>query len=106
MPESTEDERGGSRRGSAGRATPNPAPQLNISAQLEASRKRVGSAKYYDIASALMGKGHTGDLQELFLAAARVNIMSLHYYCKGCIFRVDLNSPFSWMTVKNRSCEN
>ncbi|XP_060068251.1 probable serine/threonine-protein kinase DDB_G0282963 [Ylistrum balloti] len=71
MPESAEEERGGSRLGSGNRATPNSASQSNISAQLEANRKRIGSAKYYDIASTLMGKGHTGDLEELFLAAAR-----------------------------------
>ncbi|XP_021359609.1 uncharacterized protein LOC110454439 [Mizuhopecten yessoensis] len=71
MPESAAEERGGSRLGSGNRATPNSATQGNISAQLEANRKRIGSAKYYDIASTLMGKGHTGDLEELFLAAAR-----------------------------------
>ncbi|XP_069131824.1 uncharacterized protein [Argopecten irradians] len=63
MPEPAEEDRGGSRLGSGNRATPN--------SQLEANRKRIGSAKYYDIASTLMGKGHSGDLEELFLAAAR-----------------------------------
>jgi len=70
MPEQAED--CGNRRGS-GMGRPR-SPSQNINSYIESNRKRVGSAKYYDIATALMGKGKTVNLGELFVAAARVNL--------------------------------
>ncbi|KAK3101844.1 hypothetical protein FSP39_006765 [Pinctada imbricata] len=65
MPELTEAEQGHtSRQGSGHRSS------MTINKELQANRTRIGSAKYYDVASALLGKGKA-DLEELFLNAAR-----------------------------------
>jgi hypothetical protein len=70
MPENTESE-GQDRTGSGhGRSA------MTINKELQANKSRIGSAKYYDIASALMGKGKA-DLEELFLNAARVSSQNL-----------------------------
>lgn len=65
MPENTETE--GQGRIGSGHAR----SAMTINKELQANKTRIGSAKYYDIASALMGKGKA-DLEELFLNAARV----------------------------------
>lgn len=65
MPENTETE-GQGRIGSGHTRS-----AMTINKELQANKTRIGSAKYYDIASALMGKGKA-DLEELFLNAARV----------------------------------
>lgn len=65
MPENTETE--GQGRIGSGHAR----SAMTINKELQANKTRIGSAKYYDIASALMGKGKA-DLEELFLSAARV----------------------------------
>ncbi|XP_061177816.1 uncharacterized protein LOC133186594 isoform X2 [Saccostrea echinata] len=64
MPENTESE-GQGRIGSGHSRS-----AMTINKELQANKNRIGSAKYYDIASALMGKGKA-DLEELFLNAAR-----------------------------------
>ncbi|XP_022336709.2 uncharacterized protein LOC111132656 isoform X3 [Crassostrea virginica] len=64
MPENTETE--GQGRIGSGHAR----SAMTINKELQANKTRIGSAKYYDIASALMGKGKA-DLEELFLNAAR-----------------------------------
>lgn len=65
MPENTETEGQGRIGSGHGRSA------MTINKELQANKTRIGSAKYYDIASALMGKGKA-DLEELFLNAARV----------------------------------
>ncbi|XP_062621332.1 uncharacterized protein LOC134282921 [Saccostrea cucullata] len=64
MPENTESEGQGRIGSGHGRSA------MTINKELQANKNRIGSAKYYDIASALMGKGKA-DLEELFLNAAR-----------------------------------
>lgn len=64
MPENTESEGQGRIGSGHGRSA------MTINKELQANKTRIGSAKYYDIASALMGKGKA-DLEELFLSAAR-----------------------------------
>lgn len=71
MPENTESEGQGRIGSGHGRSA------MTINKELQANKTRIGSAKYYDIASALMGKGKA-DLEELFLNAARV---SLRFNC-------------------------
>lgn len=76
MPELPENEqRPKSRNGSASKRT-----ELNnsLNNQLNTTRKRIGSATYYDIASTLLGQGRTADLEEIFLSAARVSSTCLH----------------------------
>lgn len=76
MPELPENEqRPKSRNGSASKRT-----ELNnsLNNQLNTTRKRIGSATYYDIASTLLGQGRTDDLEEIFLSAARVSSTCLH----------------------------
>ena len=73
MPELTEAEQGQpSRQGSGNRSS------MTINKELQANKTRVGSAKYYDVASALLGKGKA-DLEELFLNAARVGILFKYF---------------------------
>lgn len=67
MPENTESEGQGRIGSGHGRSA------MTINKELQANKTRIGSAKYYDIASALMGKGKA-DLEELFLNAARVSL--------------------------------
>ena len=72
MPELPENERPSSRHGSASNRN-----ELNnaINNQLNTTKKRVGSATYYDIASTLLGQGRSDDLDEIFLSAARVSLL-------------------------------
>lgn len=67
MPENTESEGQGRIGSGHGRSA------MTVNKELQANKTRIGSAKYYDIASALMGKGKA-DLEELFLSAARVSL--------------------------------
>ena len=91
MPELPENERPKSRNGSANKRT-----EINnaINNQLNNTRNRVGSATYYDIASTLLGQGRTDDLDEIFLAAARVSTKS---YQQGLMV---LNFSYITCTVK------
>lgn len=77
MPELPENEqRPKSRNGSASKQRTELNNSLNN--QLNTTRKRIGSATYYDIASTLLGQGRTADLEEIFLSAARVSFKYLH----------------------------
>lgn len=87
MPENTESEGQGRIGSGHGRSA------MTINKELQANKTRIGSAKYYDIASALMGKGKA-DLEELFLNAARVSLRFNRVCVWGkiaCFFRCASN---------------
>lgn len=84
MPENTESEGQGRIGSGHGRSA------MTINKELQANKTRIGSAKYYDIASALMGKGKA-DLEELFLNAARV---SLRFKLCTCMYVKILHVSF------------
>lgn len=87
MPENTESEGQGRIGSGHGRSA------MTINKELQANKTRIGSAKYYDIASALMGKGKA-DLEELFLNAARVSLRFNRVCVWGkiaCFFRFASN---------------
>ncbi|CAG2255860.1 Mitogen-activated protein kinase kinase kinase 19 [Mytilus edulis] len=111
MPELPENEqRPKSRNGSASKRT-----ELNnsLNNQLNTTRKRIGSATYYDIASTLLGQGRTADLEEIFLSAARdgdyEKIENFLQRRSDCLVSVDVkdkrtgNTPLIWASKRGHT---
>ncbi|XP_076113862.1 uncharacterized protein LOC143082178 isoform X1 [Mytilus galloprovincialis] len=111
MPELPDNEqRPKSRNGSASKRT-----ELNnsLNNQLNTTRKRIGSATYYDIASTLLGQGRTADLEEIFLSAARdgdyEKIENFLQRRSDCLVSVDVkdkrtgNTPLIWASKRGHT---
>ncbi|CAC5404425.1 Mitogen-activated protein kinase kinase kinase 19,Mitogen-activated protein kinase kinase kinase 3,Mitogen-activated protein kinase kinase kinase 2,Mitogen-activated protein kinase kinase kinase NPK1,MAP3K epsilon protein kinase 1,Mitogen-activated protein kinase kinase kinase ANP1,Mitogen-activated protein kinase kinase kinase 1,Mitogen-activated protein kinase kinase kinase nsy-1,Cytokinesis protein sepH,Serine/threonine-protein kinase sepA,Mitogen-activated protein kinase kinase kinase YODA,Mitogen-acti len=111
MPELPENEqRPKSRNGSASKRTE---LHNSLNNQLNTTRKRIGSATYYDIASTLLGQGRTADLEEIFLSAARdgdyEKIENFLQRRSDCIVSVDVkdkrtgNTPLIWASKRGHT---
>lgn len=72
MPELSQQDNGRQGSGHA-HSTSNSTNRRSANTQESTNKMRTGSATYYDIASALLGKGCTDDIDEVFLTAARVS---------------------------------